>query len=262
MTDDYFEKYKKELNKLNLKTTEDLENLLKPLIKEATKITLNESKEIPGNSHLISQFCGQPYFEKGEKWPKARGSSRNNHDLEFIFQIYNDNNIVLPENVKLIQFYYDFKGEDSYDTKDGGWLVKIYECINPENYLFIKKPIDNIVNYCEIKYEQIKSLPDWEGIDTYCPNSSNLSYVLDKNEPWKNYYEIAEKLIGEQNLGSQLGGYPSWIQGDQSPDNNDFILLFQLDSEGKAGLMWVDCGMVYVFYNVKTNEIKYIMQYH
>ena len=258
MPDNYFEKYRKELDKLNLKTTADLENMVKPLIKDATKIILKKTSKIPENSHLISQFNGQPYFEKGEKWPK----SRNNFDLEFIFQIYNEKNIVLPKNVKLIQFYYDF-GKDSYNADDGGWLVKIYESINPENYLFIEKPGERRnVYYCEIEYENIKSLPDWEGIEAYCPNALNLSCVLDENEPWKNYGEIADKFVGEQNLGSQLGGYPDWIQGDESPDKNDFTLLFQLDSERDAGLTWVDCGMVYIFYNVKTKEIKYIMQFH
>jgi uncharacterized protein YwqG len=258
MSDNYFEEYRKELDKLNLKTTEDLENLVKPLIKEATKITLKKSSVIPLNSHLISQFNGQPYFEKEEKWPVAK----NGNELDFVFQIFNKQGLELPKNIKLIQFYYDFE-EDSYNEEDGGWFVKIYENINPDNFLFIKKPDEwRSKYYCEIEYEQIKSLPDWEGIDTYCSNASNLSCVLDENEPWKNYGDIADKLAGELNLGSQLGGYPSWIQGDQSPDKNDFTLLFQLDSEGDAGLMWVDCGMIYIFYNEMTKEIKYFMQFH
>lgn len=261
MAENHFEKYKNELDKLNLKTNKDLEYLVKPLIKDATKITLKKCSEIPKNSHLKSHFGGQPYFENGEEWPKARDEFRKECDLEFVFQIFNNDNIIFPENIKLIQFFYDLNGELSFETNDGGWLVKIYENIDLENYFFIEKPRGhNTVNYCEIEYEQIKSLPDWEGIYDYCPDASKLSCVLDKNEPWKNYQELVEKLVGEQDMWSQLGGYPQWIQGNENSDEENFSLLFQLDSEENAGLIWGDCGLIYIFLNEKTKEVKYVMQ--
>jgi uncharacterized protein YwqG len=128
-----FDKYRKELDKLNLKTSEDLENLVKPLIKEATKINLKKTSKALENSHLVSHFCGQPYFEKGEKWPTAK----NGNKLEFVFQIFNEDGLELPKNIKLIQFYYDFD-ENPWDNEDDGWLVKIYENLNPQNIAFIE----------------------------------------------------------------------------------------------------------------------------
>ena len=261
MADEHFERYRKELDKLNLKTTSDLEKLVAPLIKEATKITLKNPSKMPKDSHLKSHFGGQPYFEKGEEWPRARDDFRENRELEFVFQIYNESGIALPENIKLVQFYYDLDDEFSFETKDGGWLVKIYEDIRPENYLFIAKPKKNkTVKYCEIKHKQIKSLPDWQGLDVYSPNASKLSCVLDEDEPWKNYDKIAKKLVGEKEICSQLGGYAYWVQGDDNPGKDNFTFLFQIDSEDNAGLMWGDCGLIYVFYDARNKKTEFVLQ--
>jgi uncharacterized protein YwqG len=261
MAKNHFDKYRLELDELNLKTCADLENLVKPFIKDATKITVKKSSETLKDSQLKSHFGGQPYFEKGEEWPIARDGFRDGAKLEFVFQVFNDDNIILPENIKLIQFYYDLNGELSFETDDGGWLVKIYENLDKENIISIEKPHDHkSVNYCEIEYETIKMLPDWEGISEYCHNAVKLSCVLDENEPWRNYQEIAEELVGEQEICSQLGGYPHWIQGCENPNKDDFVLLFQLDSEDNAGLMWGDCGVLYIFYNNRNNKIEYVLQ--
>jgi uncharacterized protein YwqG len=261
MADNHFEKYKAELDKANLKTYEDLENLVRPLIKKATKIIVKNHSGMPKGSQLKSHFGGEPYFEKGEEWPKARDSFRNGTELEFVFFFFFEDNIILPQNIKLIQFYYDLNGELSFDTGDGGWYVKIYENLNLENIKTIEKPGEHeTVKYCEIKYESIKSLPDWEGIDSYCINAQKLSCVLDEDEPWKNYQEIAQKLVGEQEIWSQLNGYPHWIQGNENPSKDNFVLLFQLDSEENAGLMWGDCGMIYVFYDNKNKKIEFVLQ--
>jgi uncharacterized protein YwqG len=253
MSDEHLEKYRKELNTLNLETVDDLERLVKPLIKEATRIIVKKSSKMPENSHTKSHFGGQPYFEKGEKWPKAK----NGNYLEFVFQIYNENNIVLPENIKLIQFYYDFDAFP-WNTNDDGWLVKIYTNINKENVEIIEKPKEHDkVNYCEVEYENIKSLPDWEGMENYDVNAKILSCELNEEDPWENYEKIVEKLVGEPETRSQLGGYPLWIQGNEQPDSD---LLFQIDSEENAGLMWGDAGLIYVFYNDKNNKIEFVLQ--
>jgi uncharacterized protein YwqG len=290
-----FDHYREELDKLNLKTKEDLENLVKPLIKEATNIIAKKVSKKPKDSHLKSHFGGQPYFEKGEEWPQAKNDmdkkgeiieidgrmfmkthtdphrpdwiygyfldedDDSDNYLEFVFQIYNDGNIMLPENIKLLQFFYDFS-EPTSCTEDGGWFIKIYETINPGNYLFIKKPRKhNTVKYCEIEFKTIKSLPDWEGIDVYCENAKKLSCVLgelDGKSPWENYQEIAEKLVGEPNYDSQLGGYANWVQSDaEYIDKKEFSLLFQLASEEEPDLWWGTHGCVYVFYNKNTKEI-------
>ena len=153
------------------------------------------------------------------------------------------------------------EGELSFDTGDGGWYVKIYEKLHPENIKTIEKPEEHeTVKYCEIKYEAIKSLPNWDGIEDYCVDAQKLSCLLDKDEPWENYQEIVQELVGEQEIWSQLGGYPHWIQGSEKPEKGNFELLFQIDSEDNAGLMWGDCGLVYVFYDNVSKELAFTLQ--
>jgi uncharacterized protein YwqG len=108
-------------------------------------------------------------------------------------------------------------------------------------------------------------LPDWEGINLYCNNALKLSCVLNEDRPWDNYNQIATKLIGEQDYQSQLGGYPKWVQGESTPiddEGNPMKLLFQIDSEDNAGLMWGDVGLIYVFYDKKTEKIEFTLQCH
>lgn len=237
-----------------MSTREDLENLVKPLIKEATRIICKKSSKMPENSHLKSHFGGQPYFEKGEEWPTQKDCN-----LEFVFQIFNEKYLQLPDNIKLLQFFYDFELD-----QEGGWFIKIYETINPENYLFIKKPKEhNKVKYCEIEYKQIKSLPDWAGIGAYSKNAKELLRVLEDELDEDNldiYNEIVKKLVGERPdwPKSQLGGYAQWIQSDAGHINKkEYSLLFQLASEEEPDL---NLGDIYIFYNKDKKEIDGTMQ--
>ncbi|TNH02479.1 DUF1963 domain-containing protein [Testudinibacter sp. TR-2022] len=246
---------------MNLKTISDLENLVKLIIRTATKLAVLPPSTPPENTQLISQFGGQPYFKKGEQWPK----SNNGKNLEFIFQIFNNEHLQLPQGIALIQFYYDWE-ELPWDTEDDGWLVKIYKTIEKENIEFIDKPNElGKSKYCEISFSPTKSLPDWEGIDLHCHSAAKLSCVLNEDEPWDSYEQIVTKLIGQQSYQSQLGGYPMWVQGESTPEDaegNPMRLLFQIDSEDNAGLMWGDVGLIYVFYDEKSERIEFTLQCH
>lgn len=260
-TDSYFDKYRVELNKLGLTSMEDLEKLVKPLIRKTTRIVVNKATRPPENSQLNSHFGGHPYFEKGEDWPT---SSSGKH-MDFIFQIFNKPGINLPDSIALIQFYYDWE-ESAWDTCDNGWKLKIYKNLNYDKQIFIEKPIDlRRAKYCEITFKEVQTLPDWEGIDKFSAEASNLSCVLNEDKPWYSYDKAVSKLVGEQNYQSQLGGYPNWVQGESTPidDNGDPLkLLFQIDSEDNAGLMWGDVGLIYVFYDEECEIKEFVLQCH
>jgi len=158
----------------------------------------------------------------------------------------------------------------AFETEDSGWHVKIYEKLDKAKVTVVDRPKgehfeewDN-VEYCEIAFEKIKSLPDWEGLERYNLNAQKLSCVLNEKEPWDSYDQINIKLTGrkqetdEDIYISQLGGYPTWMQGDDSPESNDFLL--QMYSEDNANLMWGDAGLVYLFYNKKTKKVNFILQ--
>jgi uncharacterized protein YwqG len=255
------EGYSSDANESEPTTSSDLENLVAPLIRPATKIKVLPASRPAENSQLNSHFGGQPYFEHGEKWP----TTKNDKPLDFIFQVFNSPDLQLPKDIELIQFYYDFD-EYPWDTADDGWLVKIYKKIQKENIQLTEKPTAlNKSRYCEIIFEAAKSLPDWDGILIYNQKVLKLSASLNSDKPWDNYQQVVTKLIGEQDFQSQLGGYPKWIQGNGTPDDaegNPMELLFQLDSEENAGLMWGDVGLVYVFYDGQTGQILFSLQCH
>ena len=257
----HFEHYRAELDALNLKTRADLENLVRPLISDTTKIEVQKASRPPENSQLNSHFGGQPYFETGEEWPKTKDGEH----LAFIFQIFNTPALALPEHIALVQFFYDWEAFP-WDTEDDGWAVKVYKTLAKDKAVCLEKPRElEKSKYCEIAFKPTKTLPDWEGISVYENNASKLSCVLDENEPWGSYREIVTALIGEQDYQSQLGGYPNWVQGESTPTDkhgNPMQLLFQIDSEDNAGLMWGDVGLIYVFHDQSFENIEFILQCH
>jgi uncharacterized protein YwqG len=241
-------------------TREELQNLLKPLLKKAAKVILKPQAEIPADTELRSHFGGQPYFEKGETWPKAK----NGNNLVFVCQFFNEPNSALPPYIQLVQFYYDFDDLTPWNTDGDGWFAKVYETLDCENKAYIKKPAEyfhryfdkpeiaeewNWVNHCEVEYKPVLSLPDWQWIDEVDKNAAS---IFDKAD--LEYEDIVEELVGYSDMFSQTGGYPQWIQSGITPKDN-FDFLFQIDSESDAGLMWSDCGMVYFFYNRVTKEV-------
>ena len=229
----------KEKSGHNIKSISDLENLVKPLLRQTTKLEIQPPSIPSDRVQFESHFGGQPYFEKGQKWP----SSRDGKYLDFIFQIVNSPGLELPNNIGLVQFFYDWD-EFPWDTENDGWLVKIYEKVDENKYEFIARP-DSLKEskYCSVVYKSTQTLPDWEGIDLFESDASSLSSELNEGEPWDYYDRIVNKLVGEQDYQSQLGGYPKWVQGEATPKTNKgnpMKLLFQIDSDDNAELMWGD----------------------
>jgi uncharacterized protein YwqG len=256
-----YNKDKQRLDELNLKTMEDLERLVIPLIRPATKIEVQTATEPPINTQMQSHFGGQPYFEIGEEWVK----SANGNYMDFVFQIFNDDSLVLPKEIKLLQFYYDWE-EFPWNTEEDGWHLKIYRTLEPENIKIIDKPSElNSSKYCDIVFKKINSLPDWEGLELYEKKAADLSSVLDRKSDWEPYQKMVQKLLPEYNSWnwSTLGAYPQWIQSGETPKNSkqeNMKLLFQLDSEDNADIMWGDAGCIYLFYDENTQETAFILQ--
>ena len=255
----HIEKYKSELNELNLKSASDLENLIKPLIRQTTRLHLLPPSTLSENTQLESHFGGHPYFEMGESWP----TTEKGKALDFVFQVFNSKELELPENIALVQLFYDWD-ELPWDTGEDGWLVKIYHKVDKQNIEFISRPEELVESpFCKIDFISDRSLPDWEGIDLFKAEAAKLSCVLNEESPWEAYENSVLGLIGKQDYQSQLGGYPKWVQGEATPLNiegNPLKLLFQVDSEENANLMWGDLGSIYVFYEEETERIEFTLQ--
>jgi uncharacterized protein YwqG len=241
MTEDHYEKVKNEW---------------KSMMKKTTKIDVSYKKEIPFDTQLKSHFGGQPYFEKGETWPRAT----NGNPLRFVFQIFHEKDVELPENVKLVQYFYDYDYRSYEYTDDDPWLVKVYETVNLENRIIIKEPKryihfkwydenpkwanDDEENYGEIEFTSRWSLPDWE----------IYSMPMEKK-----YWNILEELDVEDETCSRAGGHPRWLQGEMKKDGFDFLFQIRADEVG-LGQIWGDIGTGYFFYNSSKKEPLFYYQ--
>jgi uncharacterized protein YwqG len=68
---------------------------------------------------------------------------------------------------------------------------------------------------------------------------------LDDNE---DIYEEYDELFPAE--GHKIGGYPYFTQSDPreyKEDYNDYILLFQMDTDDENGIMWGDSGVANFF---------------
>lgn len=253
-----FSKYLTDLKKENLTNYSDLVKLVSPLGKKAGIMTIKKAEQ-PNNSQLLSQFGGEPYFEEEESWPATESGRK----LDFVFQVFNNDTPGVHENIRLIQFFCDIR-HAPWNTKGQGWNVKVYTNLNLDKIISIPKPPElTRFSYCDIGFNEIMTFPDWQSISTICENADKLSCVLNEDQPSGNYESACNELNGENGFQSQLGGYPTWLQGDGTPKKSNgepMDLLFQLDSEEAAGLMWHDYGLIYVFYDSETNKVEFVLQ--
>lgn len=238
---------------------QDLEAIVRDMVKTAAKIDVLPPSRPPAEPRLGSYFGGPPYFEAGMNWP--RGTT--GQPLSFVMQIYNGPDGYLPPEIKLLQFFYDWK-EAPVRNRSSGWKINLFEELRPEAMVSIKKPEElGRSKFCEISLSPIKSLPDWEGLDSYSPETFDRFCKLNEDKDDLLYDDVVEKIIGKQDYQSQIGGYPQWVQSDSTPKDatgNPWKLLIQLDSEKNAGLLWGDAGCVYIFYNQASKQIRFTLQ--
>lgn len=237
---------------------EDLENAVKPLLKPAVAIVVGEAKQEPSNAQMLSHFGGKPYFEAGESWPYDESGT-----LDFVLQVYNDGRMGLPDDVLLIQFFYNFE-ESPWESDNDGWLIKTYPSPSAAKAVTVARPITERQKYCEIRFEEVMTVPDWESLSDTHPEIETIAEMVHP-EGWESYETVTERLTGPQASQSRFGGYPYWIQGDETPladDGTPLRLLMQIDSEDNAGVMWGDAGIVYLFYDPATKQFQFLMQCH
>ena len=257
-----FDQQRAALQQRGLSSLDDLVNLLRPLLLPSSKLTPRKARQPLDGSHLRSHFGGRPYFEMGETWP----TTKTGQPLDFIMQVVASEGAGLPAGVALLQLFYSWEAFP-WDTEAEGWLVKTYSTITPEQAQIIERPtsLDKPM-FCDIIFTPIQSLPDWGGLNELPAgaDATILAKMLNTEDPWDAYDEAVTHLLGESDYQSIIGGYPRWLQGADNPvgaEGQNLPLLFQLDSEDKAGIMWGDSGLVYVFYDPqKPGHFRFDLQ--
>ena len=123
-----------------------------------------------------------------------------------------------------MHYCYNCRPWDSLPSKDGQW--KIITDISDPDYSAHK-------DHFTYSLEDSPSLPDWEGIDQWESELSDLMCEIDDNLPWELYDKICCEIAGTQDTNTCIGGYPSWLQSDATPTcsicDEKMSLVAQLD---------------------------------
>jgi uncharacterized protein YwqG len=208
-------------------------------------------------SALFSNFNGLAYAEIGDKWPVNKANKR---PLDFVMQIVNNGKLPLAPQIKLVQFFFDWH-QPAYSDRQSGWYIRTYHHVHPKRMAVTARAYNPA--FCTIKFRHGKSLPDWESIDHYHGGFSDACFRLDNQHPWEVYSQMRNELIGNSEIGSQLGGYPQWIQCFATPryDNRWAYFIAQIDTDDHARLRFGDMGSVYLFQHPQfSQEYGYVFQ--
>ena len=207
-----------------------------------------------------SKFGGVPYFPKGSQYPiDSKGQS-----MLLLAQINFSETPKLesfPEK-GILQFYIA-NGNDVYGAcfenparqddfkvlyfsevvEDEHFLVTKFDFLPEPNMLPIEKQSSLTFN---LKYAPM-SVYDCHFEPTILNIDSRMRYELFEN--YRKVYEEHENLFRSE--GHKLGGYPYFTQSDPREfgayKGKEYILLFQMDTDNEAGIMWGDCGIANFF---------------
>jgi uncharacterized protein YwqG len=235
-----------------------LDDILRPLVRQASVLEVRTaSSDLPAVS---SKFGGIPYHEAGEAWPECPTCER---PLSFVCQLdlrttnYPERNLM-----PFFTFFYCWTCSPwGFRTEaNGEWVVRRYT--DPRESKAVTIPPPRVVwqaSPCSVSFTERLSLPDWEGISRWSQEASDLSCQVNSEARWQAYQEAVERTVGDQELASCVGGYPRWIQGEDTPDGANF--LAQIDSESGAGIMWGDVGCVYLFRSTAPeSQVSLVLQ--
>lgn len=217
-----------------------LEQILKPLVLRATVLHVEKSSR--PLSAIATKFGGVPYLETKEAWPQCCTCKQS---LSFVCQVdLRETSHPARERIPFFTFFYCWQCFPWGDQ--GEWAVRIYNDPMERKAVAVQPPLQvGHAAECRVSFTERSSLPDWEGAQLWCPDAMDLSCQANSDAPWEAYQSAVEKIVGDQKIETCVGGYPRWIQGEETPDKAD--LLAQIDSVDDAGIMWGDVGCVYLF---------------
>ncbi|PHS02986.1 MAG: hypothetical protein COA78_19665 [Blastopirellula sp.] len=242
-------------------TQEKLDALLKPLIKNAIKMTPHADENAESAS-CESKFGGLPYAEENDSWPCC---PRCKNDLTFIVQLKS------KAEDTLFVFYYCVEcfPWGLGDEEKGLWVAKFYTSTTMDRYALIQpsSELEYPVIPCRITESDTTVLPDWDGVDSLSGKVTDLCSEINEESPWEAFNEAIERSGTLETFASLLGGYPRHVQSEISCQctkcNSEMEFFAQIDSEEEAGIMWGDVGLVYFFRcSEHKDEVRMELQCH
>jgi uncharacterized protein YwqG len=233
------------------------------LARPAIRLTTRAARE--GWPVGASRIGGHPDLPAGAEWP-----SWNGRRLSFLAQVnleelrpYACGRSLPTEG--LLQFFYDPEQETwGFDPKDrGSWAVLFQASLQGLQPTLGGRRFPG----CRVTMTEVTTLPPWESHDF-----EQLGLTKKERDAYLGVTDALEDAHPEPALQHQLLGNPAAIQGDMQlecqlvshglycgdlsgyndprsrqlePGASDWRLLFQLDSDDAADMMWGDCGRLY-----------------
>jgi uncharacterized protein YwqG len=229
------------------------------------------AKLSPGTSRI----GGAPDLPPGSEWP-----TWNRRPLAFLAQI-NLADVagfpcceVLPAE-GLLQFFYDREQETwGFDPKDrGSWRVLLQTEIGKpakapgaEPYASCRlsfREVTTPVTTDSFDYEQLEpSEEEQEAYDEALEaleddsGSDNLHQLLGNASPIQNDMQLECQLASNGVACGEPEAYESRAAKKLTPGASDWRLLFQLDSDDAAEMMWGDVGCLYFWITEKALKAR------
>lgn len=213
-----------------------------------------------------SKFGGFPYLPKTFPYPK----DSKNQPMVLLAQInFNETPKldIFPQS-GILQFYIsnndDLYGLNFKDQSDQNGFRVLYfpEIIQDKDQLIVnfdflpKVDMVPLGESCKLEYS-LQHMPvstvdyhfEEKIFNTNKPSSDDIKYKI---------YDQYEELFPA--IGHKIGGYPFFTQHDPRADekykNDNFILLFQMDTDGDNDIMWGDAGVGNFFIREKDLQEK------
>ena len=201
-------------------------------------IETNESIKNP-----ITKFGGDPVWLEEPSWPTSKSTG---NPMCFICQIAIDQSIFLGAQGKVAYIFMT----DEEEYVDGTWDPE-----SGENAVIIQPG-----KVFEIDVKDIRTGPTLESeydVEFSKVNdiaTAKLDEMFENDE--ESYYKALESMGG-----NKIGGIPVFLQGEEFPDGDDWVLLLQLDSTRVPFYInFGDSGIAYVFINKNGNKGKLLWQ--
>jgi len=211
-----------------------------------------------------SKFGGLPYFPRGLQYPQ----DSNGQAMFLLAQINFGETPILesfPEK-GILQFYIS-GGSDVYGacfesparqddfkvlyfpeiTENEGLLVTEFGFLPESDLLPMEKQSSLTFN---LRHAPLPVV-DYRFEPTILNLNRKSRYEFYKD--YQSVYEEYEKLFGSE--GHKIGGYPYFTQNDpreyETYKGEEYRLLFQMDTDEEAGIIWGDCGVANFFITEK-----------
>ena len=237
-------------------TPEEMQVARKRLDEMVAKAILGEiGGDAPDKRNRAASWWGGNFLgERDEAVPVCSRSGRTMHP---VLQIRVDELPEVPtcfEGLALINLWMDLKSDSVWGARNGdGFTVRTYDDLKPLVPLgFGYRESSELPTFPVFWRETILEQPSWEDMVGELPQKVARA----RNDDWffKSRYmsDRYDELCNSHPI--KVGGWPTWIQGSDWPDNATFF--FQVDSNDKGKLYLGDSGSFYIFRTEDGWEIR------